>query len=182
MDHESIEYIVKRKTEGKLLAIKILLASAYVLLFATLVILTVNLTVPLLHIPFILLATAFVALTVFVTWRFTCIEYEIVIAAGEMTFTVIYGKGIRKRLCSVPVNSFGEIGIYDDGAYERLSRTSLQKNYLCISSLASPDLAYAVFNEGKDTAVVYFDANERTLLALRRSNPSAYRKSVSTQG
>ena len=175
MDASSVEYIVRQKTEGKVLFKKLAFILGYAVIFAALCIIIISFAAPLLHLPFILLACAFIAMAVFVSWRFTCVEYEIAVFGGELSLCVIYGKSTRRRLCCVTVNSILQIGEYDDAAYTRLSSMSLQKNHLCISSLSAPNVYYALFDDGNDRCVAYFDADERIIKALKQQNSSAFR-------
>jgi hypothetical protein len=175
MDASSVEYIVKRKIEGKVLLQKIVFILGYAIAFAALCTVIISFAAPLLHLPFILLACAFIAMAIFVSWRFTCVEYEIAVSGGEFSLSVIYGKSTRRRLCSTPINAILQIGEYDDAAYGRLSSVSLQKNYICMSSLSAPSVYYALFDEGQDRCVAYFDADERIVKVLKQQNPSAFR-------
>lgn len=175
MDHGTLEYIVKRRSEGKLLARKIALALSYIILFIALVIVILNLAPPILHIPFLLIDLAFCALVAYVSWRFTCQEFEIVLSGGEITATVIYGKSIRHRLLSIPISSIFEFGVYDDQAYEKLCRASLNKNYVCVSSLSAPTIYYALLTTGKDRAILYFEADDRAIKYLKAQNSAAAR-------
>jgi hypothetical protein len=98
-----------------------------------------------------------------------------VIGGGEISLTIIYGKGLRRRMTSIPINSLSEVGIYDDAAYEKLCASSLNKNYVCVSSMAAPTVYYALFDEGKDRCVLYFEADDRAIKYLRQQNSSALR-------
>ena len=175
MESPTLEYIVKQKNEGRVIAKKVGLILSIVLIFFIFLILILNLSAPLLHIPFILLDIAFCAMVAFVVWRFVCVEYEIVFSGGEISLTLIYGKGLRRRLAHIPINSLSEVGLYDDAAYEKLCSASLQKNYVCVSSLSAPVIYYALFDEGKDRCVLYFEADERAIKYLRQQNSSALR-------
>ncbi len=175
MDHATLEYIVKRRSEGKLLGRKIALIVGYIILLIVLAIVILNLAPPLLHIPFLLIDLAFCALVAYVSWRFTEEEYEIVLSGGEITATVIYGKSIRHRLLSIPINAIFEFGLYDDKAYEKLCRASLNKNFVCVSSLSAPTIYYALFSMGKDRAILYFEADERAIKYLKAQNSAAAR-------
>ena len=172
---QTSEYIVKQKNEGKVLFKKIAAIFGYVLLFATLCILILALSPELLYLPFFLMAAALVAVTVFVTWRFLCVEFEIVIGNGELCATAIYGRSITRRLLAIPISDLSEIGIYDDSSYNRLCSLSIQKNLICISSLSAPVMYYAIYDDGKDRCVIYFETNERGLSILKQQNPSAFR-------
>ena len=175
METSTLEYIIKQKNEGRVIAKKAAIIVAVILLFIILAIVILNLSVPLLHIPFLLLDAALCAMVAFIVWRFVCIEYEIVIGGGEIALTLIYGKGIRKKLAVIPISSLCEVGIYDDTAYERLCSVSLQKNYVCVSTMAAPVIYYALFDEGRDRCVLYFEADERVIKYIRQQNSSALR-------
>ncbi len=175
MDNRIIEYIIKPKNQGKTLLKKAFAIIGYVFLALILALLILALSPPLLYIPFFLVAAAFVALTVFVTWKFLCLEYELIISGGEMTVSVIYGRAITKRLVSVPINSFLHVGEYDDTAYEALCQMSLQRNYVCVSSMSAQKMFYAVFDDGKDRCVIYFEAPDNAIRALRQANAAAFR-------
>ena len=171
------EYIIKPKNEGKTIAKKIALAVSYFIVLAVLIFLIITLTPLYVMLPLILIATAFVALVAVVSWRFVCPEYEIRIGNGDLIVTVIYGRSIRKTLINIPINSISEIGEYDDGAYEEICKISLQKNYLCLSSLSAPSVYYAIFDEEKDRCILYFDATDEAVKQLKVSNSGAFRAS-----
>lgn len=171
------EYIIKPKNEGKVLIKKTALAASYFLLAAILIFLVITLAPLYVLIPLILLSVAVTALVAFITWRFVCVEYEICIGGGNLTVTTIYGRSVRRQLVNLNINSIFEMGEYGDGAYEEISKISLQKNYICVSSLASPVIYYALFDEGKDRSILYFDATDEAIRLLRISNSGAFRAS-----
>ena len=171
----TLEYLVKRKAEGRLLFLRVLLIFAYVVLFFALALLILNLSAPVLYIPFLLLDLVFCAMVAYVSWKFVCPEYELVLGGGEINLTLIYGKSFRRRLLSIPINSLSEFGIYDDGAYQKLCSASLQNNYFCVSSLSAPIIYYALFDIDKGRAVLYFEADERAIKYLKQQNSAAAR-------
>ena len=177
MFENSCEYIIKQKNEGLARMKKIGVISCYVA--AALLLSVLNLAyapneLKLLFFAFIIIA---IALAVFISWRFVCIEYEVIISGGDITVTTLYGKSVSKTLLSRPINSFSEIGEYDEVAYEELSKMSLQKDYLCISSLSAPLIYYAIFEEEKERHILYFDVNEKAISLLKKNNSSAFRAS-----
>lgn len=176
MEATTVEYIIKQKNEGRVLRNKVLAIIGYIFLFITLALVIVNLSAPLLHIPFLLIDVAFCAMVAFVSQKFLSVEFEIVMGGGELTLTKLYGKSIRKRMTSIPINSISEVGLYDDAAYEKLCTLSLQKDYICVSSMSAPVIYYALFDEEKDRCVLYFEIDERGIKYLRSNNPSAFRK------
>lgn len=175
MSDNSYEYIIKQKNEGKVLLKKIALIVLYLLFPIILSILTVAFASPAVFIPLFLLIIAITALLAFITWRFSCVEYEVIIGGGDILFTAIYGKGFRKQILNKGINSFFEIGEYDDRAYEMISKISIQKNYICLSSLSADSIYYALFEEDKDQCIVYFDAPEKAVELLKKHNAGAFR-------
>ena len=171
------EYIVKQKNEGKALLKKVAAICGYILLFLILCILILALSPELLYLPFFLMSAALVAVTVFITWRFLCVEFEIVIGNGELRATAIYGRSVTRSLLILPIRDAIEIGAYDDDSYQRLCSLSIQKNLICISSLSAPQMYYALYDDGKDRCVIYFETNERGIAILKQQNPTAFRKS-----
>ncbi len=176
MGENHFEYIIKRKTEGAMLFKKIVCCLAYLAFALTLAVLINYLAPRELYIPLLLISLVLTALLILATWRFTCVEYEVVLGGGDLLITVIYGKSFTKRLLNIAVNSISELGEYDDAAYEALSKTSLQRNYVCMSSLSAPDVYYAVFDEDKDRCILYFDAPEKAVEILKRQNSAAFRR------
>lgn len=175
----SCEYIIKQKAEGAALLKKILAILAYFALAFVLILITVGFAPIELYVPIIMISLAVTALVAFITWRFLCVEYEVVISGGDMIITEIFGKGYSKRLLNRSISSFSEIGEYDDKAFEEINKLSLQKNYLCISSLSAACIYYALFEDEKDMCILYFDATERAADILKKSNPAAFRASES---
>ena len=176
MENTTLEYIIKEKNEGAVIRHKVMAILGYLFLFVTLALLVINLCAPLLHVPFLLVDGAFCAMIAFVSWKFLCVEFEMVIGGGELTLTKLYGRSIRRRMTSVPLSSVIEIGIYDDAAYEKLCASSLQKNYVAVSSMSAPVIYYALFDEGKERCVLYFEIGEKGLKRLKQENPGAFRK------
>ncbi len=178
MSENSCEYIIKQKNEGKALAKKLGMIASYVALALLLSALNLTFAPTELRLIFFIFIAIAVALTVFITWRFVCVEYEVVIGGGELTVTVIYGKSVSKRLLCRSLSSFSEIGEYDDRAFEEISKLSMQKNYVCISSLSAPLVYYGIFEEENERHIIYFDVTERAAELLKKQNASAFRASA----
>lgn len=177
MAENSFEYIIKQKSEGKILLKKIALIVLYVLFPIILAVLTVAFASPAVFIPLFILIIALTALLAFITWRFASVEYEVIIGGGDIIITTIYGKGFRKLLLNKGINSFSEIGEYNDRAYEDICKLSLQKNYICLSSLSAENVYYAIFEEDTDQCILYFDAPDQAVALLKRHNSGAFRAS-----
>lgn len=171
------EYFIKQKNEGKVLLKKTGLVFLYIFSAVSLILATFMYASPAVFIPLIIFIIALTAIAAFITWRFVCIEYEVIIGGGDIIFSVIYGKKTRKQLCSINIKDISEIGEYDDAAYEKINRISLQKNYICVSSLSAPRIYYALFDEDKDKCIIYFEATDKAIEILKKHNSSAFRAS-----
>lgn len=174
MELQTAEYIIKQRNEPSVIAKKAALILMYTVIFAALALLSFLFAPTGFLLPFILLSAAFTAILVFATWRFVCLEYEISAGRYEITFTVIYGKTLRKRLVSAELDSLSEIGDYD-ASFDRIQRISLQRSYSCVSSMSAPKIWYAIFDCGEDKCIVCFEANDSLLNILRKRAPSAFR-------
>ena len=178
MFENSCEYIIKEKNEGKVLFKKTGLALGYVILALLLSVLNLSFAPEELRLLFFVLIAIAIGFLAFITWRFVCIEYEIIISGGELTVTAIYGKSVSRKIISKTLNSFSEMGDYDERAYEEISKLSLQKNYLCISSLSASKIFYALFEEENERHILYFDVTEKAEELLRKQCASAFRASA----
>lgn len=177
MFENSCEYIIKQKNEGVALLKKIGLASSYGAVALLLSVLNLLFAPQELKLLFFAIIAIIIAVAVFVSWRFVCIEYEVVISGGELKITTIYGKSISKTTLIKSLNAFSEIGEYDESAYEEISKLSIQKDYVCISSLSAPAIYYAIFEEESERRILYFDVTDKAVSLLKRSNSSAFRAS-----
>lgn len=175
MSDNSYEYLIKQKVEGVVLVKKAVLIFLYLFMPLSLTILILTYASPLVFIPLILLTVALDAVAILVSWRFTCIEYEIIIAAGELIISTVYGKRTRKQLCNLNLKDISEIGEYDDRSYNEINKLSLQKNFICVSSMSAPTVYYAIFDEDKDKCIIYFEADEKAISLLKKYNSSAFR-------
>ena len=48
---------------------------------------------------------------------------------------------------------------------------------LCLSSLSAPDVYYGIYEKGQDRCIIYFDAPERAVGLLKKTNSGAFRAS-----
>ena len=177
MFENSCEYIIKQKNEGTALLKKIGLALSYVAAAVLLSMLNIIFAPEELKLLFFAFIAIIIGVAVFVSWRFVCIEYEVIISGGELTVTAIYGKSLTKTVLSKSLNAFSEIGEYGEFSYEQISKLSIQKDYVCISSLTAPLIYYAIFEEESERRILYFDVTEKAISLLRKSNSSAFRAS-----
>ena len=106
MFENSCEYIIKQKNEGAVLFKKIGLASSYAAVAVLLSILNLAFAPEELMLLFFAIIAIIIGVAVFVSWRFVCIEYEVMISGGELTITTIYGKSFSKTMLTKSINAF----------------------------------------------------------------------------
>lgn len=177
MSEISCEYIIKQKNEGTALYKKLAALTGSIIIAA--VASTLSMKAPLnLRLTLILISLSVSVLIAVVSLKFLCVEYEITIEHSEITVTTIYGRFYRRMNVSLALNSISEIGEYNDAAYGAISKLSLQKDYVCLSSLSAPSIFYAIFDDEKDRCIMYFDVTEKAEAILKKQIPSAFRASA----
>lgn len=175
-EFSTYEFVVHQKIEGKWLLARIgliLLYSAYVL-GALLLGLTTRIIVPLLA-----LIPVTLWILVFVTWRYTDVEYEYSITSGELTFAKIFGSRSRRRQLVILLRDAVRIAPLDNGEYSALAtQWRPEREYSAVSSMSAPDIYYILFEckgsgkKDKCRAIFYFEATARALQICRFYNPS----------
>lgn len=176
------EYIVIQKSEGDLLAKKILCVSGYILFPVAAVILIINLFYgSMLLIPALIAVVGVEILLVFFTWRFTHIEFESVILDNRLTITTVVARSRRKVSLELDVKAFYEIGLFTPEASDRMEGMTLHKDYVFISSLDSENIYYGIFAEGEEQCAVYFETTPEAFDHLKRLNHSAARRAEISQ-
>ncbi len=176
------EYIVRQKTEGDLLAKKILCITGYILFPVAAVILVVNLFYgSLLLIPALIAVTGVELLLIFFSWRFTHIEFESVIHDNSLTITTIVARSRRKVSLELDIKAFYEIGLFTPEASEKMEGKTLHKDYVFISSLESESIYYGIFSEGEEQCALYFETTPEAFSHIRKLNLSAARRAEISQ-
>ena len=174
-DNLIFENLIRQKNSGSLILKRILFILGYLALGVLIYSLLIAFCPLIVLIPFLLLGTAIIAGVVFFTWKFTVIEYEYIIAADRITFTVIYGKLLRKKTLELNLKSFSEVGFYDPITAQRMENVTVNHDYIYISSMTSPDICYALFDRDKEKCILYFEAPDKALDIIKKYNPSAFR-------
>ena len=165
------EYTVMQKRTAALAFRKISLIALYVLW--TIGLLTVGamsrLIAPLLaFIPFSLW------LLVFLTWRYTQVEYEYSFFSGTLTVSRVLGGRARKELCRVAIRSVSEILPYEDAYVDRIERFSAERTVFAASDENAQNLYAVLWTDGNNVrTVLFFEASEKALKICRYYNMSA---------
>lgn len=166
------EYVVRKNPTAKNTLARILLICAYtmfsaVYLFIFWAILRGIALVILL--PFLLFA-------IFkLTWRFTCVEYEYAIEAGELVVAAIYGGATRRVKCRVYLPEATLIAPYDGTREQMLAKNDISdvKRFANADSEDAYVCVYPDAKHGKKCALI-FETNAEAQRILRLCNPVAF--------
>ena len=172
------ERIVRQKAEGKYIFLRPLFIFCYLAFAALLAVIILAYCPTPMLIPFITVGLAAVGLTVALTWKFSSIEYEYEICAGQMVFNYVYGKSSRRHALDVDLKAISEVGVYDDIAAKRLEEVYVTKDFLFISSVHADGIHYLLFDDDADKYIVYFEADAEAISIIEKSNPSAVRAAI----
>ncbi|HBE12625.1 MAG TPA: hypothetical protein DCY74_00500 [Clostridiales bacterium] len=167
--HNYMEHIVKRKPTFRVSLWKALIVLAVIIANLLLLIITVK-------VPALMIFPWFLS-GVFVWWvyRFFNVEYEYVMASGEIDVDMIYGKKQRKRMVSVKINEMELIAPLSDQSASRCSDPSIQKRFTALSSADAPDGYFAIFHHPKHgKSVLFFEVPNKAKNILKYYNSSNF--------
>ncbi len=120
--------------------------------------------------PIIAIVPILTYILVLATWRFVSIEYEYCILDGEFRMLKLYGSKSMRELCRVRVSAMKAVAPYT-GEYKAAADNIKAANRIeAVSSMSSPDIYYAIFDEDGEEYAVFFEANEKTLKVLKYYN------------
>jgi len=167
-----IEYMVKQKVDTSLIMKRVLLVAA---------IAVVSITAALILFAFIGPAPLFAcvaigAALIYFFWKYFDVSFEYTINGEIFDMDRILSGRIRKKVISVKITDMKLVAPYRGIFADEFARLAPAKKFVCCSSLASPDLYFAVFvdraHDDRQSAV-FFDCTPRTIQLMRRSNPRA---------
>lgn len=166
------EYVVRPEDTAKTKLLRVFLICAYtifsaVYLFVFWAILEGIALVLLL--PFLLFAIYKL------TWRFTRVEYEYAIEAGELTVAAIYGGATRRVKCRVYLPEATLIVPYDSTREQMLAKNDISevKRFANEDSESAYVCVYPDAKHGKKCALI-FETNAEAQRILRLCNPVAF--------
>ena len=115
---------------------------------------------------------------VWLTWRFTQIEYEYSFFAGELTVNRILGNRTRKNLTKVRIQAFSAVFAATELNQSKIEAFAAEKTIFAASEAKAENLWVALWEDaesGKRMAL-YFEPNEKAIKILKYYNASAMAK------
>ena len=166
------EHSVLVKPTGKTKLIKIGLFAAAIALFVGLFVFLSVIEMDFLLVPSAVMLVVLEVFGIWYFWKFTSIEYDYVIATGDLTVSAVYGGRSRKELFSVKISTASLIASYEGKPASEEANTELIYN--CVGSFDSTDIVYIVFkNEDGKKAIAYIEAPKKMLKLFKFYNSSA---------
>ena len=162
------EYVVERKNKGSNKIKPILFIAGYALLALGFLLFAVISTI---GAPLVALAPVALWIAVFLTWRYTKIEYEYSITSGVLTFSEIYGGRSRKVITEFKLKDCFDIAPLSE--YGKRDEAETDVTYSALADRSSPNAYFASFEDEKGRrCVLLFEATEKALKICRFYNPS----------
>ena len=172
---QTYEKIVKVANSPRLIAKKISFIMLYLLYFSVWVVATLrNLGSPV----FVLILMAGLLTTlaaVIITWKYLQVEYEYSFWYGSMSIAKIYGKKKRKALVDADVKELLMIAPATEEYIAKAEHYDIDLRVIAVSSENADNIWLAVTGgEDERRALIFFEADERSLHMLKTANPISF--------
>ena len=115
-EFSTYEFVVNQRIEGRWLLARIGLVFLYTAYALGLLILGLQTRI---IAPLLALIPVTLWIIVFVTWRYTDVEYEYSITSGELTFAKIFGSRSRRRQLVITLRDAVSIAPWDNGEHSK---------------------------------------------------------------
>lgn len=171
MEGQTYEKIIRQKAIGRELIPRLVLFLCYLgwIALGVLVLTRVKFS-PALFVLFLALTVALITFT----WKYVQVEYEYSIYSGSFFLAKIYGKKKRKELLELDLKQVKLIAPRTEEMLEKANALQPKEIVWAVSSPKSKDLWMIVYPMGeKENALLFFEADERSIAILRKENPRA---------
>ncbi len=110
---------------------------------------------------------------IFLTWRFTQVEYEYSFFSGTLTVTRILGGRSRKTLLELELRNLDTVFPHDEEGKRRVQDLSVDELYTAISHPDSPNVYAALWQESGRQHLLWFEPDEKARKLIRYYQPRA---------
>jgi hypothetical protein len=115
---------------------------------------------------------------IWMTWRFTQVEYEYSFFSGALTVNRILGNRTRKKMMEVRIQAFSSVFPASEANQSKIEAFEAETTIFAASAADAENLWVALWNDaesGKRMAL-YFEPNEKAVKILKYYNASAMAK------
>ena len=176
-EFSAFEHCVGQRITAKWAALRVALVLFYALFVVALLVVGLFIRIGW---PLFALVPLLLWILVFVTWRYTDIEYEYTITSGKLAFSKIYGGRSRKRVFEMNLRDAVLIAPLDNGSYSaRATAYRPERSFEGVSSFLAPNIYMLLFEldakkrADKRRAIFYFEITKKALAICRFYNQSA---------
>ena len=169
------EYAVAEAKNKALKTKKMLFVAAYIVYAGAVLIIG---SIVKLILPFMCFIPFSLWLIVWLTWRYTQVEYEYSFFSGELTVNRILGNRTRKNLTKVRINNFSEVFKANEANQSKIEAFAAENVIFAASEKGAENLWVALWDDtesGKRTAL-YFEPDEKAIKILKYYNAAAMAK------
>ena len=168
------EYAVREATSKLLIFKRVALITAYVLW--GLILLVLGATVGKLLVPLLALIPLTIWIFVFLTWRFTQVEYEYSFFSGKLTVARILGGRTRRVLTEVTIREADAIFPYVDANVARAEAWRADTSIFAASGMKAENLYIVLWQDEikKKRYMLCFEANEKAIKIMKYYNIGAF--------
>ena len=169
------EYSVGEAKNQKLVLKKALFLALYVLYGAT--ILIVGVIVKLI-LPILCFIPLSIWIIVFLTWRYTQLEYEYSYFSGNLTVSRVLGNRTRKKLCEIHLRDLTAVFPHTEETAARADAFKAEQTIFAASDANAENLYVALWND-KDSGkrmMLLFEPDEKSIKIIKYYNMAAIAK------
>ena len=115
---------------------------------------------------------------IWMTWRFTQVEYEYSFFSGALTVNRILGNRTRKKMMEVRIQAFSAIFQATEANQSKIEAFEAETTILAASAADAENLWVALWNDAENgkRCALYFEPNEKAVKILKYYNASAMAK------
>lgn len=131
-----------------------------------------------LMLPFMCFIPLSLWIIVWLTWRFTQVEYEYSFFSGELTVNRILGNRTRKTLTKVRIQQLSAVFPASELNQSKIEAFAAESTIMAVSESTAEGIWVALWNDaesGKRMAL-YFEPNEKAIKILKYYNAAAMAK------
>ena len=117
-------------------------------------------------------------MVIWLTWRFTQVEYEYSFFAGALTVSRVLGNRTRKKLLEIRIQNFSSVFAATEMNQSKIEAFAAENTIFAASEAKAENLWVALWTDadsGKRMAL-YFEPNEKAIKILKYYNAAAMAK------
>ena len=115
---------------------------------------------------------------IWLTWRFTQVEYEYSFFSGALTVNRILGNRTRKKMLEIRIQNFSSVLPATEANQSKIEAFAAENTIFAASEATAENLWVALWNDAESgkRCALYFEPNEKAVKILKYYNASAMAK------